>query len=84
LRWRFATAALSCGSPPRPAVHAGRGRRGAARRVRHPTFAIKGEDNETYFRHLNAAAEHGPHLTMDDGADLVALLHTSGATCWPA
>ena len=41
-----------------------------------PTFAIKGEDNETYFRHLNAAADHGPHLTMDDGADLVALLHT--------
>jgi adenosylhomocysteinase len=40
-----------------------------------PTFAIKGEDNETYYRHLNAAAEHGPQLTMDDGADLVALLH---------
>ncbi len=40
-----------------------------------PTFAIKGEDNETYYRHLNAAAEHGPQLTMDDGADMVALLH---------
>ncbi len=40
-----------------------------------PTFAIKGEDSATYYQHLNAAAEHGPHLTMDDGADMVALLH---------
>jgi adenosylhomocysteinase len=40
-----------------------------------PTFAIKGENNDTYYRHLNAVVEHGPHLTMDDGADLVALLH---------
>jgi adenosylhomocysteinase len=40
-----------------------------------PTFAIKGEDNETYYRHLNAVVDHGPQLTMDDGADLVALLH---------
>src|SRR3972149_2632836 len=38
-----------------------------------PTFAIKGEDSETYYRHLNAAADHGPHLTMDDGADMVAV-----------
>ena len=40
-----------------------------------PTFAIKGEDNETYYRHIRAAVEHGPHITMDDGCDLVALLH---------
>ncbi len=40
-----------------------------------PTFAIKGEDNPTYFRHLAAVVEHGPQLTLDDGADLVALLH---------
>ena len=40
-----------------------------------PTFAIKGEDNETYFRHLEQVLEHEPQLTMDDGADLVALLH---------
>jgi adenosylhomocysteinase len=36
-----------------------------------PVFAIKGEDNATYYRHLNAALDHKPHLTMDDGADLV-------------
>ena len=40
-----------------------------------PTFAIKGEDTDTYFRHLAEAVGHGPQLTMDDGADLVALLH---------
>ncbi len=40
-----------------------------------PTFAIKGEDNDTYYRHINAALDHRPHLTMDDGADLVATLH---------
>jgi adenosylhomocysteinase len=36
-----------------------------------PTFAIKGEDNETYYRHVNAALEIKPTITMDDGADLV-------------
>src|SRR5688572_17350275 len=40
-----------------------------------PTFAIKGESNETYHRHLEAAVEHKPQLTMDDGADVVALIH---------
>ena len=40
-----------------------------------PTFAIKGEDNETYHRHLNAVLDDTPQVTMDDGADLVALLH---------
>jgi adenosylhomocysteinase len=38
-------------------------------------YAIRGEDNETYYRHLNAAADTHPHITMDDGCDLVALLH---------
>jgi adenosylhomocysteinase len=41
-----------------------------------PVFAIKGENNDQYYKHLLAAAEHGPHITMDDGADLVTLLHT--------
>src|SRR4051812_11879025 len=41
-----------------------------------PVFAIKGENNEVYYSHLAAAAEHGPQITMDDGADLVNLLHT--------
>ena len=40
------------------------------------TFAIKGEDNQTYYKHLNQAMDFKPKLTMDDGADLVTLLHT--------
>lgn len=40
-----------------------------------PTFAIKGEDHATYYRHIRAAVEYGPHITMDDGCDLVAFLH---------
>jgi adenosylhomocysteinase len=38
-------------------------------------FAIKGEDTESYYRHIRAALEHGPDITMDDGADLVGALH---------
>lgn len=41
-----------------------------------PTFAIKGEDNKTYFKHLNAVLDYRPQVTMDDGADLVHMLHT--------
>ncbi len=41
------------------------------------TYAIKGEDNETYYRHINQALDHKPNVTLDDGADLVAALHTS-------
>ena len=40
-----------------------------------PTFAIKGEDNETYYRHIHQALDTNPQITMDDGADLVATLH---------
>jgi adenosylhomocysteinase len=40
------------------------------------TFAIKGIDNEGYYRHILAAIDHKPHFTMDDGCDLVTLLHT--------
>lgn len=40
-----------------------------------PVFAIKGEDNKTYYRHLNYVIDAKPNLTMDDGADLVGLLH---------
>ena len=40
-----------------------------------PTFAIKGESNDVYYSHLNSALEHSPQITMDDGADLVSLLH---------
>ncbi|HOE14048.1 MAG TPA: adenosylhomocysteinase [Candidatus Saccharicenans sp.] len=40
-----------------------------------PVFAIKGEDNQTYYRHLEQALAHAPHLTMDDGADLVTTIH---------
>ncbi len=41
-----------------------------------PVYAIKGENNEVYYSHLTSAAEHAPHITMDDGADLVSLLHS--------
>src|SRR5436309_3101214 len=41
-----------------------------------PTFAIKGEDNDTYYSHLSSALEHKPQFTMDDGADLVTMLLT--------
>ena len=39
-------------------------------------YAIKGEDDATYYQHIDAALDHGPQLTMDDGADVVARLHT--------
>src|SRR2546425_5505486 len=41
-----------------------------------PVFAIKGEDSDTYYSHILAAIDHRPHITMDDGADLVSILHT--------
>jgi len=41
-----------------------------------PVFAIKGEDNATYYKHLSAALDHRPQITMDDGADLVSTLHS--------
>jgi adenosylhomocysteinase len=41
-----------------------------------PVFAIKGESNEVYYAHIGAAVEYQPHITMDDGCDLVTTLHT--------
>ena len=41
-----------------------------------PVFAIKGEDNDSYYAHIMAALDHKPQMTMDDGADLVSVLHT--------
>ena len=41
-----------------------------------PTFSIRGEDNDTYYEHIRSALEQGPHITLDDGADLVATIHT--------
>lgn len=52
----------------------------AASLVNHfeiPVFAIKGEDNDTYYSHIQAALDHKPHITMDDGADLVGTIHKS-------
>lgn len=40
-----------------------------------PVYAIKGEDNATYYRHLNSVLDTNPHITMDDGADLVSTIH---------
>ncbi len=51
----------------------------AAALVKHygiPVFAIKGEDRDTYYKHLNAVLDRAPQVTMDDGADLVSLLHS--------
>ena len=41
-----------------------------------PTYAIKGEDNDSYYQHIGAALDHKPQVTMDDGCDLVHMLHT--------
>jgi adenosylhomocysteinase len=41
-----------------------------------PVYAIKGEDNDVYYSHIMAALDHKPQITMDDGADLVSILHT--------
>jgi adenosylhomocysteinase len=40
-------------------------------------FAVKGEDNKTYYRHINQSLDHAPQITMDDGADLVSTIHSS-------
>ena len=40
-----------------------------------PVYAIKGEDNSTYYDHIKAALDFKPHITMDDGADLVSVIH---------
>jgi adenosylhomocysteinase len=40
-----------------------------------PVYAIKGEDNQIYYEHISAALEYGPHITLDDGADLVSTIH---------
>ena len=45
-----------------------------------PVFAIKGEDNDSYYSHIMAAVDHKPQFTMDDGADLVSVLHTKRKT----
>jgi adenosylhomocysteinase len=42
-----------------------------------PVYAIKGEDNLTYYDHIKSALDHQPHITMDDGADLVGTIHKS-------
>jgi adenosylhomocysteinase len=48
------------------------------------TYAIKGEDNDTYYSHIEAALDHEPNLTMDDGADLVTMLHRRRTDLLPA
>src|SRR5947208_4949365 len=40
-------------------------------------FAIKGEDHDTYYSHIEAAVDHKPHFTMDDGADVISVLHSA-------
>lgn len=48
------------------------------------TFAIKGEDEQTYYRHISAVLDHQPNMTMDDGCDLVSTLHTARTDLIPA
>ncbi len=47
-----------------------------------PVFAIKGEDHKTYYSHILSALKHRPHLTMDDGADLVSSIHFIALNKW--
>src|ERR671917_2962627 len=47
-------------------------------------FAIKGEDNETYYRHIRAALEHRPQIVIDDGADVVTMIHQERRDLIPA
>ncbi len=49
-----------------------------------PTYAIKGESNITYYKHIHATLNHQPHITMDDGADLVSVLHKERLDLIPA
>jgi adenosylhomocysteinase len=58
----------------------------AAALVKHygvETFAIKGENNDVYYKHIDAVLDPGPHLTMDDGADLVSVLHSKRTDLLP-
>lgn len=48
-----------------------------------PTYAIKGEDEQTYYRHINAVLDHKPQMTMDDGCDLVSTIHTTRTELLP-
>ncbi len=48
-----------------------------------PTYAIKGEDEQTYYRHINAALDHKPQMTMDDGCDLDSTVHTTRTELLP-
>ena len=50
--------------------------------LRLPVFAIKGEDSETYYRHIQKALAFLPNMTMDDGADLVSSLHFIALRKW--
>ncbi|OGX37779.1 MAG: adenosylhomocysteinase [Omnitrophica WOR_2 bacterium RIFCSPHIGHO2_02_FULL_68_15] len=48
-----------------------------ATKYKFQVYARRGENRKTYYRHLNAVLDHRPHITMDDGADLVSLLHST-------
>src|SRR5256714_1744959 len=65
--------------PARGGRRAGRGEVAAALVAEYDVsvFAIKGEDNDTYYAHIEAAVDHKPHFTMDDGADVIGVLHSA-------
>ncbi len=54
-----------------------------AKHDRIPVFAVKGEDNATYYKHIQAALDQKPHITMDDGADLVSTIHKERTSLIP-
>lgn len=59
----------------------------AAALVQHfniPVFAIRGENTDTYYQHINAALDHGPVMTMDDGADLLSEIHKTRTELLPS
>jgi len=51
-------------------------------RLQHPRLRHQSEDNESYYSHIMAAVDHKPQFTMDDGADLVNVLHTKRKRSW--
>ena len=66
-----------------PAVDPGRRGRGALVEAGIDTYAIKGEDTDTFFKHINAVLDMRPQITMDDGADMVSVLHKERPTRSP-
>jgi adenosylhomocysteinase len=75
-----ATAAPTCAVRLQPALHAGRRGRQPGARLQHSRLRHQGRGQRHLLQHIMAALDHKPHITMDDGADLVTVLHTKRKT----